>query len=249
MPISPNSLIHFTNTKEALIGILRDAFKIKYCYECIKSHTKPKTLKYAIPMVSFCNIPLSQIKNHLESYGPYGIGLNLKWGQQKGLNPVIYLDVYSNITESIYELQRSTINNRKGSTVLTENQKQILDILCYAKNFEADLERRGHKKIKNYRFSDEREWRYIPLHPHKNSTYLIGGNTYNDDRPLYNSKVSNLILDFTPEDITYIIIRDESEIKEVIQELRYSKGKKYPLDEVERLITRIVTSEQIKTDF
>ena len=83
MALSSDTLIHFTNSKEALKGILADNFKIKYCQETIKLHGVEEVLH--IPMVSFCDIPLSQIKNHISSYGNYGIGLSKKWALKKRL--------------------------------------------------------------------------------------------------------------------------------------------------------------------
>ncbi len=73
MALSSNSLIHLTQKKEALIGILENNFKIKYCYEII--NTSSGKINAAFPMVSFCDIPLSQIKEHINKYGSYGIGL------------------------------------------------------------------------------------------------------------------------------------------------------------------------------
>ena len=35
MAISPSSIIHFTNKKESLIGILTNNFKLSYCKEKI----------------------------------------------------------------------------------------------------------------------------------------------------------------------------------------------------------------------
>jgi len=90
MALSSNSLIHLTKEKQALIGILTENFKIKFCLENLL--TQKGNLKYAVPMVSFCDIPMSEIKDHVSKYGSYGIGLTKEWGQSNNLNPVFYVD-------------------------------------------------------------------------------------------------------------------------------------------------------------
>lgn len=61
-------------------------------------------------------------------------------------------------------------------------------------------------------------------------------------------KLTDLRLTFAPNDIKYIIINDDSEIRDFIDHLRRAKGKKFTLDDIERLTTRLLTSEQIQSD-
>ena len=61
--------------------------------------------------------------------------------------------------------------------------------------------------------------------------------------------LSEHLLTFEPEDIQYIIIKDEEEISDFLQVLRTAKGKNYSLHDVERLMTRIITAQQIFNDF
>ncbi|MBT7825316.1 MAG: hypothetical protein HN600_01875 [Bacteroidetes bacterium] len=75
MSRSPSTVFHFTK-KEALLGILKENFKIQYCFERWTTH---QSEDFAIPMVSFCDIKLSEI-DHMFKYGNYGIGL-VKSGQ------------------------------------------------------------------------------------------------------------------------------------------------------------------------
>ena len=51
-----------------------------------------------------------------------------------------------------------------------------------------------------------------------------------------------------PDDIKYIIINNFGELDFVIKELKRIDGK-YNQGEIERLISRIITVEQIKEDF
>ena len=81
MPLTPNTLIHFTDTKDKLKSILQDNFRVFNCKEVVALDVKQAT--YYAPMVSFCEIPLSQVKEHLSKYGNYGIGLTREWGKRK----------------------------------------------------------------------------------------------------------------------------------------------------------------------
>lgn len=65
--------------------ILMGSFSISYCKETfVLDNARPYIL--GIPMVSFCDIPLSQILDHVKKYGNYGIGLSKEWAKSKGLN-------------------------------------------------------------------------------------------------------------------------------------------------------------------
>ncbi|MBA3071804.1 MAG: hypothetical protein FP829_06570, partial [Nitrospirae bacterium] len=87
--ISTNTVFHFTSWSN-LFGILKNNFLPKYSTETV--HLFGATsVEIAIPMVSFCDIPLSQIKEHVQDYGSYGIGMTKSWAFKNGLNPVIYL--------------------------------------------------------------------------------------------------------------------------------------------------------------
>lgn len=108
-PISPSSLFHFTSSLEVLLKIITNGFRYSYAFERfssellndriydgvfnIDSRSSLEDCGIAIPMVSFCDIPITRTLPHAERYGKYFIGLN------KGLlltmlnpifNPVIY---------------------------------------------------------------------------------------------------------------------------------------------------------------
>lgn len=245
MALSSNSIIHFTRTGKALKGILQENFKIKFCLEMINLETE---INYVAPMVSFCDIPLSQIKEHIGKYGAYGIGLTKEWAQRNKLNPVLYMQSKSNLAISIESTYRELVTAVVTWNKLTENQQNMLNVLRHVKNYEADLSR-GGEVIKNYRFSDEREWRYTPNFEDCNAMAL-NPKMYKTDKQKneLNKSLNKLNLSFEPNDIKYIIIERESEISEFVDILKKSKGNNYSYNDVERLMTRIITSEQIITD-
>ncbi|MEQ1536029.1 MAG: abortive infection system antitoxin AbiGi family protein, partial [Burkholderiaceae bacterium] len=160
MPLSANTLIHFTNNKDALKKILEEHFKIFHCKENIVFPTKNAT--YIAPMVSFCDIPLSQVKDHIAKYGDYGIGMTKEWGIKKGLNPVLYISKESNFAKNLDAVFRGYLKHPNNSeTNLEEKELALHDILRHIKNYEGPLKRKDIA-IDNYRYSDEREWRYTP---------------------------------------------------------------------------------------
>jgi hypothetical protein len=84
MNISSNTLFHFTDKIENVISILKEEFRPHFCLEDLNDFVAPddriEELEHAIPMVCFCDIPLSQSMNHRKTYGNYGIGLSKEWG-------------------------------------------------------------------------------------------------------------------------------------------------------------------------
>lgn len=236
MALSSNSVIHFTKTKENLMGILEKDFQVKYCLEEII--IGGKDIPYASPIISFCDIPLSEVKNHINNYGTYGIGLTKEWAKQQRLNPVSYIEKNSFFSESLLNILAS------ADDIHTPH---VLNLVSYIKNYENILIRENETH-NNYRFADEKEWRYVPDLKDEDRQVLTK-ETYLNDKDSFNQKLKNIKLTFTPNDIKYIIIDNESEIKEFLNFLRNIKGHKYSWDDIERLGTRIITSDQIKTDF
>jgi hypothetical protein len=245
MGLSSNSLIHLTKTKEAIVGILESNFKLKYCMEEI--NTSSGSITAGFPMVSFCDIPLSEIKNHITKYGSYGIGLKKEWANRNGLNPVIYVDKHS-ILGSQFRLSFQKLLTGKDKEELLDHEIAIFDLVRYMKNYQDKLNHNGVVE-EHYRYSDEREWRYVP--DYKVVNPFVSKNNYNtvEKKNTENKKLEHLELFFEPNDISYVIIEKESEISEFIDVLRKSKAKKYAMEDVERLMTRMVTTEQILSDF
>jgi hypothetical protein len=248
MGLSSNSIIHFTSEKDALKSILKNNFRTYYCKEKIAFGNIYIT--YVAPMVCFCDIPLSEVKDHISKYGSYGLGLTKEWAENKGLNPVLYLDKNSILSISYLKIYEKFILDPKTSLFdLSIEQRLIIDILRYIKNYQDDLERNG-KVYKNYRFSDEREWRYVP--DITNNFPLILSESISateKSKETVNNFLRDVKLEFDPNDIKYIIINREDEISEFLSLLKDSKGKKYSYNDVEKLMTRIITTDQIISDF
>ena len=95
--ISVNTLFHFTSNRQFLLNILSNGLYSRYSLENFESLIDDGA-EIVFPMVCFCDIPLSQVKRHTNTYGKYAIGLTKSWGMKNKINPVIY--TYPNSTTS-----------------------------------------------------------------------------------------------------------------------------------------------------
>jgi hypothetical protein len=245
MPLSSNTLIHFTNKKETLFKILEESFKIYHCKEVVVLGGKRHVIY--VPMVSFCDIPMSEIKDHIGKYGCYGIGLTKEWAVKNKLNPVLYISAASTLSDSYRTAVGHFVRLSGADGGATPEEMALLDILRYMKNYEGKLERKT-ETIENYRFSDEREWRFVPDYL-GDEQMLVRKADFEENPHEYSGEFDHLRLQFDPSDIKYIIIKDETEIGEFVEHLRKTGGKKCTVHELERLTTRILTTEQIMGDF
>ncbi|WP_412464429.1 abortive infection system antitoxin AbiGi family protein [Flavobacterium mekongense] len=251
MSISSNSVIHYTNKLENLKGILmNEGFRLKYCLETLNINYKVE-LSTAVPMVSFCDIPLSEVKNHIDSYGSYAIGLYKNWAKQNGLNPVLYLEKNSYISTSIARLIDRLLELKSDPKTDKILKVEILKLLLYCKNYEGYLK---HGKIddENYRFYNEREWRYVPKDEiliEKKAKPLIWGDTFLKEKDKNNETLKDIYCSFSPQDISYIIVDDENDIPEILTTLNEVYEDKCTTKELKVLSTRIITKNQIYNDF
>ena len=118
MNISSNTLFHFTDKIENVIGILKEGFKPHFCLEdlnFILPDEPTEELEWAIPMVCFCDVPLSQSKTHRKTYGNYGIGLSKEWGKNNKISPVLYAYRESAIINTIRRMWFDVVRDLEKS--------------------------------------------------------------------------------------------------------------------------------------
>ena len=90
MNISANTLFHFVSQRKFLKDILHGKLIPRYCVEHFEINDYLKG-DVVIPMKCFCDIPLSQIYEHTNTYGKFAIGFTKEWAQKVGITPVIYI--------------------------------------------------------------------------------------------------------------------------------------------------------------
>lgn len=247
MAISTNSIIHYTDSYEKLTLILKEGFKIKYCVETLHLSSTLGSSKAAHPMISFCDIPLTNSKQHYDVYGKYGIGLTKEWAMKNGVNPVLYIDKNSLFAASLYELIKE---RRKKESNLTPKQKEeILKIKSYAKNYSGLLKRKTVNNP-NYKFYDEREWRLVPKREEmNNASFSIILTEFLKDQEKYNNKIADCRFKFKVNDISYIILEFTSEIPDMVGFLRTNLSDRCTANELDILFCKIRSTEQITADY
>jgi len=231
---SSNTLFHFTKKIDNVIGILKDGFKPNYRKENLnlilkKDDNRDSPLNIYFPMVCFCDIPLSQAKNHMKNYGNYGIGLSKDWGIEKKISPVLYAHNNSEILSYAAQLYDQVDNKNQ------ETHTYIHGIFSMTKPYKETLRKNG----KEIRFYDEREWRFVPNNPK-----IMAEETFRNARMRNRYYVSPL--EFDPTNIKYIIIDKDDDRNLIIRELKHNEKYK---DDIESLISKIISAKMIEEDF
>lgn len=248
--ISSNTLFHFTN-KENLIGILENEFYPRFSLEYYQVD-EITSFKIGIPMVSFCDIPLSLVYKHMAKYGNYGIGMSKEWAERNRLNPVLYLRRGSQTTQILNDVLNVGAEAVEGVRKLgieieslTKRRDLLIKLFTFTKPFDCLT-----KDSEITKYYDEREWRYVPDPSSYNGAKIIlTENKFKD--PLLseeNEKLKKAKLRFHPSDINYIIIKEESERLDLLEEIGQIK-RKYERHTRSVLLSKIISAEQIFQDF
>lgn len=273
--LSANTLFHFTNNIDNIVGILTDGFCPRLCMEdqsFVLHGLSEINAEIAIPMVCFCDIPLSQIKNHVSNYGGYAIGLSKDWGKRNGLNPVMYAinksvpvkilnDDLKNLYKKALELKPLEKNNdlNEAYDSIGTAARQLYDFSFYLKPYEGKRWDGKDFHGDTIRFYDEREWRFIPelRNMYKSGIYsgdsiVLSKKGFLDSakRNEFNSILAKEAkLEFKPNDINYIIVKSEEDVLKIEDKIAGIMGDKYIHNEVRKLTTRILCISRVLEDF
>ncbi len=241
------TLFHFTRNKKTLEKILKEGFRITYCKESFGNSF------LGIPMVSFCDIPLSRTDQHKKDYGIYAIGLDkdllLANKDITYLNPVIYChsDILANSLISYkqeYEMIQSNIEKRTlknsqypnvmidtsdsiGTTLgMLSKSSQVKHLSNSILGFTKPYS--GIVKKRNVTFFNEREWRFVipeEMIIDNVPCRWLNENEYNQWRgdSKQPKKLFNTILPIGASYVTHLIVNQENSIPSLIDYIWKSK--------------------------
>lgn len=218
MELSSNVFWHQTDYN-GLRGIIKEqGLYYAYSQEDLKSYFGRKI---GFPMISLCDLPLSQFDDYIDKYGGYCIGLSHEWGIQNGFNPVWYN--FLGIEGPLFRMVQSL------KDLKSENAYNLLSCV---KPYEGTLYRKD-KYYDNYRFYDEREIRKVPnwqeLINAKLEPVLLG-TEYDEVKEEREKKGLKKYLEelgkirFAYSDIKFIIVKEEYQVNRIYKDLDNSFG-------------------------
>jgi hypothetical protein len=232
--LSASVLFTFTPRIDYLFQMLQNGITPRYVYERLPIGKK----YYIAPMKCFCDIPLGMVKNHMQRYGFYGLGLKKSFLQKHRVTPVVYLHKNS--------LAYFNLNSTAGENM--ENAPFIPLLKRYLGDDYFFSESRSQPQKKRIHFYDEREWRYIPQDCKLEVT--SGFETIAEGLRHVSRMNENAAHQYAPikiplEAVDYIIIRKRKELAGTLSELRRMFGRK----DMDMLYTKILIAKNIISDF
>lgn len=263
---SANTLFNFMREKKFLIENIKDMKMYPRFVEEKVSYLNLKIGKQEInnvsfPMLCFCDIPVHKLKNHVDNdpetnsvgYGRYGIGLDKKWCEEKGFQPITYLNTNSKACKEL-----STLLNKGLQDIYEEKEIEesffdyLLDNLKLSKPLVGQMFMGDNIISKN--FHDEREWRFLPEVPNEQESF------FNDatDPEKMTLNVRNRFseglkgepsthIDLEPDAIKYIFVDTEKDRDELIKVI--SDRFKDNVIEAMTLSSKILVYEHIEGDW
>lgn len=230
-----SSLFRFCSEFEMLKKVLKNGIYPNYCEEDLSFSSID--FKIGIPMVSFCDIPITLLDEHHNRYGVYGLGLKKEWGFANGITPIMYVS-NENVLSSVYYhvsagrklLDKVNSKEYKDEAIMqtiisgfpfdkyieaseADRKHEInTHIVGYLKKYKSEYK---NKEIINY---TENEWRYII--PDTSDTpwfwshyeYVKWRSPDGKDecpKPFPTDPLISNGLRFSVDDINYIIVKDE----------------------------------------
>lgn len=205
---------------------------------------------------------------HTDFYGEYAIAFSKGWGEKNNLQPIHYLNEYSNHTKDISNLINQILDM---DDVLDVYADDLLNRLCFVKPLRGIMKRKFKRNNgidveidfqKN--FHDEQEWRYVPsidiaVALQKDTVianpYMLHMNEEGMDinTGLSDEKCSSLWLKYSYDDIRYIIVPNGNARVDIINVImsipddKFSNGSDIAIQKYV-LISKILVLEEIRKD-
>lgn len=279
-PINASSLLHFTNSMDDLKGILEKGFRFSYCCEKVSATINMNELHpeganffrpsphinshIAIPMICFCDIPLTRAKLHSDTYGKFIVGVDKDMAITvfgDNINPVMYRTSQT-IGLALHDLSviKATIDNVDGCY----NYKRSLNqLIGNTKPYN------GTVNGKDYCFYNEREWRILIPFDYSEDTKWYW-NLSEEEFAVKKDEINKILhsseyayrgftTDIDNEEdfmrfITHIVVDTEANIPELVEFILNEEQPLFGYPKVSKrirnfLVSRITSFERIEKDY
>lgn len=207
--------------------------------------------KIAFPMTCFCDISLHKIEPHTARYGTYGIAFNKKWGTDRDIQPIQYVNINSSLVEDFSKAYNDAEKIDISENIYIEQlQNYMLTHLLYMKPLSGYMDIFNKEEYKS--FQDECEWRYIPNFSKFDTELDIIYTEKTTDKQLemYNSAlrtVDDCKLNFSYEDVKYLVVPTTGERLKLIEFITSLKNVKDENVKYE-LISKIMVLSELEED-
>lgn len=209
MGLSSNVLWHQTS-EEYFYKILSEK-RLKYAYSLERVIAPEGGKEIAFPMISMCNLPLSEFSGYISRYGGFSLGFSQQWGKINGFTSVWYCDDTSKVRKSLV----TDLKKKSG-----EVTSLIIKVFSYIKLTEDEMPKRNYS---NYRFADEREVRLVPTFEELNAINekaLLDKNKYDEYKNAKGNPTINLSVSYDMGDLRYLIVPTEEDAENVAEFFR-----------------------------
>lgn len=258
--INASSLCHFTRRFDVLQKIVKNGIRFSFAFEKLSPVTianfeypcNPQLVSHiyenagvAIPMVSFCDIPITRTADHIAKYGQYMIGLNKDFIidlYNEIINPVFYLhsknlhkafdDIASMYAEASNLQMQQIINIGKEISIFT--QKDIEEYVKSSSTIDRKINTRFLIGLAKPYYSDdqkvcyynEREWRVFwpdGMNDEKSWKWGVTFEDYLSNRNYWNNELASdetnyitIPKEFLYCGITHIVVKNDDQIPKMI---------------------------------
>ena len=244
------SLFRFSKDFESLQKVLKNGIYPNYCEEDLSFDNEMFVI--GIPMISFCDIPITLLDEHTSRYCVYGIGLSKEWGINNGVTPIMYIANNAVLRSAHYHIMNDfklteIVNSHEfKDKIFRETVLNGLPLDMYAKRLNAQLEHdvntyivgymkkyKGEYKGKPINNYVENEWRFI-VPDTKDTKWMWSKDAYDEWRfpkgkpndvpkPKPTDSLTKYKLTFTPNDVKYILVKNLEFKKRTIEYIKTLK--------------------------
>lgn len=233
-----SSLFHYTDFN-SLKRILAGGLVPNYCSEDLTVGGRQFVI--GLPMVCFCDIPLTRTAEFTKRYGRHAIALSKKWAAKKGINPVLYavdddiivsLHFFLNYESTLLQQVIEAGGNPHSLNINLNDPRSVGNIvpfinhnnaaaanrklLGYIKRYESEWQ---GKPLVNY---VENEWRYVVGDSEQTrwfwnrADYMAWRGNLDEPKPIPGENLLSHCLTFEVDDVTHIILEKEEQVARMI---------------------------------